>query len=61
MDNDFRILNGLKILPLKAFRVFGDTVSVGEPMAFQQLIYMVQVEAPSSMIVWKMAFSLTTT
>jgi len=58
IGSDFKIPSGLNTWPSKYFNVFGDSVSGGEPMAFQQLIDIMHVEAPSSMIMRKMVFSL---
>ena len=49
--------NGDTKHPSNDFNVLGDVASVGEPMAFQQLLDIIHVDAPSSMTVRKMVFS----
>jgi hypothetical protein len=49
--NDGRTSYGLKPEPLKAHKVFCDSVNGGEPIAFQQEKDITHVEAPSSITV----------
>lgn len=47
--------------PSKASKVFGDWFKVGEPIAFQHAVDMMQMGAPLLMIVLWMVFSLMVT
>lgn len=42
---------GVSVLPLNVFNVVDDRNKGGEPKVFQQLIDIIQVDAPSSMII----------
>ena len=61
MGNNLRIPYGQEPLLLKASKVFGDWLNGGEPMAFQQVLDMIQVEVPSSKIVLWMVFPIRET
>ena len=46
-----RIPHGVYVLPSNAFNVVEDRDKVGDPKVFQQLIDIIHVDAPSSIIV----------
>lgn len=60
MERLGKTLNGHESHLLEASKVFRDWFSAGEPIAFQHVVDMMQVEAPSMTVRW-MVFSLMIT
>ena len=51
------IPNEITPRPVNALSVFGEVVSVGETMVFQQFLGIIDIDAPSSITVCKIIFS----